>query len=109
MMYKLTTYRTVTGTKEVLEIPKKKETEWIIYQDNAPKFHVDCFDLQSESNVIMNSLVLCQQRSIEEVLRRISKKNKVNLAVVKPPMIEIEVKSEFRELQLPPLPEAWLN
>ena len=32
-----TTYRTLSGTKTVLEIPKRKPTQWIINQDNEPQ------------------------------------------------------------------------
>ena len=109
MTLKHTTYRTLTGTTDVIELPKKKNAQWVVYSDNQPKYHVDCFDLQTESNVIMNSLVLCSQTPIEEVLKKISKKNNVNLTVKKAPLIEIEVKSELKELDLQPLPLAWLN
>jgi len=109
MTLKHTVYRTFTGTTEVVELPKKINTQWIVYSGNQPKYHVDCFDLQTESNVIMNSLVLCSQTPIEEVLKKISKKNNVNLTVKKAPLIEIEVKSELKEFDLQPLPLEWLN
>ena len=68
MNFQLSTYRTLSGITEVLEIPRKKETQWVIYQDNKPKFFVDFFDLESESNTMMNSLVLCAKKNIEDVL-----------------------------------------
>ncbi|CAL2089539.1 hypothetical protein [Tenacibaculum sp. 190524A02b] len=109
MVYKLTTYKTLTGTKQILELQKKKRTEAIVYKGNQPAFFVDCFDLQTESNVKMNSLVLCQKRSIEEVIKDISKRNNIDLSVKEAPLFSIEKSYEYREVELPPLPENWLN
>ncbi|TYP99552.1 hypothetical protein C7447_101152 [Tenacibaculum adriaticum] len=109
MTYNLTTYRTITGKKQILETKKKKSTEAIIYQDGKPAFFVDCFDLQTESNVIMNSLVLCQQRSMNTVIKEIAQKNNINLSIKGTPLFVIKKTSEIKELELPPLPEEWLN
>lgn len=109
MTLKHTVYRTLTGTKEIVELPKKVNAQWVIYKDDKPTYHVDCFDLQTESNVIMNSRVLCNQKPIEEVLKRINKENNINLSIKKAPLIEIEVKSELKEFDLQPLPVEWLN
>ncbi|CAM1359530.1 conserved hypothetical protein [Tenacibaculum litopenaei] len=109
MTFKLTTYKTLTGTKEILELTQKTRTEAIVYHNNQPAYHVDCFDLQTESNVIMNSLVLAQKRSISEVIKDIAKKNNVDLAIKEAPIFSIEKSSEMREVELPPLPENWLN
>ncbi|OSY88793.1 hypothetical protein WH52_03760 [Tenacibaculum holothuriorum] len=109
MTFKLTTYKTLTGTKKILELPRKKNTEAIIYQDDKPAFHVDCFDLQTESNLQMNSLVLAQKRNIVEVIEEIGKKNNVNLSIKEKPFLAIEKESKLTEVELPPLPEAWLN
>jgi hypothetical protein len=108
MKYKLTTYRTLTGTKEVLEIQKKKSGQWIIYQNDEPTYLVDCFDFKKESNLIMNNLILSERKSIDKVIREIRKKNNVKISLPKVPIFEIEVKSEIKELELAPLPEDWL-
>ena len=109
MTFKLTTYKTLKGTKEILELKKKKSTEAIIYKDETPCFYVDCFDLQTESNIIMNSLVLCQQRKLTDVIKEISKKNNVNLSIQEAPFLSIEKSVKYTEIELPPLPESWLN
>lgn len=109
--YLATTYRTFSGIKEILEIPKKKETQWIIYQDNKPKFFVDFYDLKIESNAMMNSLVLCSKRSIQEVLELINKKNNINLSIpiISRLGIKKKVKSIVKHVDLQPLPEEWLS
>jgi len=109
MKYKVTTYRTLTGTKDIVELPKKKSTQWIIYQNNKPVYHVDCFDLKKESNLLINNLILSEQKTIEEVIRKIKKNRKVNLSIPKAPLFEIALKSETKELILQPLPEEWLT
>ena len=108
MKYKLTTYRTLTGTKEVLEIQKKKSGQWIIYQNDEPTYLVDCFDFKEESNLIMNNLILSERKSIDKVIREIRKRKNVKISLPKVPIFEIEVKSEIKELELAPFPEEWL-
>jgi hypothetical protein len=111
MNFQISTYRTLSGITEVLEISRKKETQWIVYQDNTPRFFVDFFDLEIESNVMMNSLVLCAKRSIEDVLNIISKNNNVNLSIKKISRLGFykKIKTEAKEINLDPLPEKWLS
>ena len=110
MTYLETTYRTLSGTKEVVELKEKKDTQWIIYRDNKPAYFVDFFDLEKESNAMMNSLVLCTKRSLDEVLELINKKNNINLSVPKISRLGFKkkVKSEVKNLELKPIPEEWL-
>ena len=111
MKLKLSTYRTFSGVKEVLEIPDKKETQWIIYENNKPKYFVDFFDLEIESNAMMNSLVLCSKRSLDDVLQLINKRNNIKLSIPKISKLGVKKKIKFEiiEMTLPPLPEEWLS
>ncbi len=109
MKYKLTTYRTLTGTKEVLFIPKKRSGQWVVYHNDEPTYFVDCFDFKKESNLIMNTLIISERKSISDVLKKIRKKQKVKLTLPKTPFFEIKVRSEVKELELKPLPEAWIQ
>jgi len=106
-----TTYRTLSGTKKIIEIPNKKNTQWVIYQDKEPKYYTDFYDLEIESNAIMNSLVLCNKRSIHEVLELINKRNNINLSIPKISRLGYKkvIKSEKIELALDPIPEKWLS
>jgi hypothetical protein len=111
MQLEYSTYRTLSGVKEVLEIPRKKPTQWIIYLDNQPKFFVDFFDLENESNAMMNSLVLCAKRDIRDVLQVIGKRNNVKLSI--PSISRIGIKKKLnsisKNITLDPLPEEWLS
>lgn len=109
MTFLNTTYRTFSGTKQVIEISKKKNTQWVIYKDNKPAYYVDFFDLEKESNAMMNSLVLCSKRTMREVLKLINKKNSINLSLPKVSLLDYKVKSKEVELNLDPIPEKWLS
>jgi hypothetical protein len=110
MMFLETTYKTLTGTKEIIEPLDKKNTKWVIYKDNKPAYFVDFYDLEIESNAMMNSLVLCAKRSIEDALDLINKKNNINLSVPKFSRFSFKrkIKSKKIELDLEPIPEEWL-
>jgi hypothetical protein len=110
MIFLETTYRTFSGAKKIIEIRQKKPTQWIIYKDDNPSYFVDFYDLEKESNCMMNSLVLCAKRSIKEVLELINKKNNINLSVPKISRLGFKkkIKSKLIELDLEPIPEEWL-
>ena len=105
-----TTYRTFSGTKTVIEIAKRKPTQWIINENNQPKFYVDLYDLSIESNAMMNSLVLCAKKSMQEVLETINQKNNINLSLTKVSKLGFKkkLKSVPKSINLEPLPEKWL-
>ncbi len=109
MKLKLIKYRTLTGIKEVVEIPENNYGKFVVYQNKQPKFHVDCFDYHHESNMLLNGLLLSKGKTISEVLKNINKKNSTNLSVEKAPLLEIEISSEFKNFDLEPLPLEWLN
>lgn len=111
MTLQANTYRTLSGAKEVIEIPNKKNTQWIIYLDNKPKYFIDLYNLEIESNSMMNSLVLFAKRSIHEALELINKKNNINLSIPKISRLgyKKKIKSKKVELKLEPIPEKWLS
>ena len=109
MKYKLTKYKTLTGNKEILELTENAYGQWIIYQNKKPMYHINCFDFKTESNQVLNSLLLAQQKSIGEVLNSINKKNKTKLSIEKAPLLEIKVDSQIKEYNLEPLPLEWVN
>ena len=109
-MFLSTTYKTLSGTKEVVESLEKKATKWVVYNDNKPAYFVDFYDLEKESNAMMNSLVLCTKRSMQEVLTLINKKNNTNLSIPKISRLGYKkvISSRKVDLNLGPIPEEWL-
>tara|TARA_B110000046_G_scaffold185661_1_gene228417 strand:+ start:13677 stop:14021 length:345 start_codon:yes stop_codon:yes gene_type:complete len=110
MIFKETTYRTLSGPKKIIQLRRKKSTQWVVYKDDKPAYFVDLYDLQKESNAMMNSLVLCAKRPMKEALELINKKNNINLSVPKTPCLIFnkKIKSELIELNLDTIPEEWL-
>ena len=110
MKFKLTTYKTPIRKIEIIEtVQGRNNIKAVIYQDDNPAFFVNCYDLETEANIEMNTLVLCQKSSIEAVVKRIAKKNNVNLSVKNAPLFTIGKSFEIVDLALPPLPLEWLN
>ena len=109
MKYRLETYKTLKGEKEIVKSLKSTSTQWVVYQDEKPKYYVDFFDIKTESNAIMNSLVMCDKRPIQEVLKIINKKNNVHLSIPKASYIRLKVKSEYTNLELESIPQKWLD
>lgn len=110
MTFLATTYRTLSGKKEIIELEVKKYTQWVVYSDNEPAYFVDFFDLENESNAMMNSLVLCAERTMEEALKLINKKHNINLSLPKISCLgyKKKIKSKIVELNLEPIPVKWL-
>lgn len=105
------TYRTLSGKSKVYEIPDRKPSQWLIYEDNKPRFYVDLYDLSIESNSMMNSLVLCGKRSIKETLDLVNKKNNTHLSlpVISRLGIYKIIKTAIVDIELEYLPEEWLD
>lgn len=104
------TYITLCGIKINIEISEKKYHQYLIYQDNKPAYLVDYYDLQNESNAMMNSMVLCSDKSIEDILKMINKQYNINLSIPKISKIGIHkrIKSKIINLDLGPIPIKWL-
>lgn len=97
------------GVTEVLEFVDNDYGQWIVYQDKKPKFHINCFDFSLESNQLLNNWVLSKQRSIDQVLNIINRRNNINLTLKKTPLFVLKAESETTEISLKPLPLEWLN
>ncbi len=109
MKYKRTKYKTLTGKKEILELTEDAYGQWIVYQNKKPMFHINCFDFENESNQILNGWLLAKQKTINEVLNDINRKNNTNLSIEKAPIFHREIESKIEELKLKPLPLDWVN
>ncbi|WP_166383829.1 MULTISPECIES: hypothetical protein [unclassified Polaribacter] len=110
MTFLANTYRTLSGTREIIVSLEEKSTQWVVYKDEKPAYFVDFYDLDKESNAMMNSLVLCTKRTIYEVLEIINNKNNINLSVPIKSRLGFKkiIKSRKVELDLGPIPEEWL-
>ena len=109
MKYRITTFKTLTGKLDFIDLGDHAYGEWVIYESKIPKFHVDCFRENSRSDSLINELIKNHGWTIERILNRINVMEGRKLEFVKRPLIEIEDSSELRELQLGPLPLEWIE
>lgn len=108
MKYLKTTYKTITGKADVIDIGDYTYGEWIIYENEKPRFHINCFRENSESDILIKNRIENQNQSIEFIINEINSKLKKKLTLGKRPTIEIKIKSELIEMVLHPLPIEWL-
>lgn len=109
MKFNVTTYKTITGKKRYLETIEKDNYQWIIYSGNRPKYFIDVFDFKTESNIILNSLLISSKKTINEIIEALNRKFNLNLSVPKAPSLSFKVKSEIKQFNLEPIPEEWLS
>ena len=111
MNFVINTYVTFSGIKKVVELCKKNHHQKLIYQDNKPAYFVDFYDLQKESNAMMNILVLCTGDPIDKVLNNINKRYSINLSIpiISKIRFQKKIKSEIIDLDLNPIPLKWLG
>ncbi len=105
----MTTYKMLRDTKNVFEVPYMKSTQWIICQDSESRYFVDCFDLKEASNRVLKKLILSERKTINSILKKINKQEKINLSVSRPPIIRIVLASEIKQIEMKPLPIEWIQ
>jgi len=102
------TYLTLTGKKHHYRITNKKNYQFLILKNGKPIYLVDCFDFTSESNLIMNNMIISQKESLKKIIKQIIKNNNVKISLSKPPLIKIKLEEKSILTNLDPLPEKWL-
>ncbi len=107
--YLQVSFRTLTGIRTFIDLGDFSYGEWIIYDNNIPKYHVGFSDIPSSSNKLLLSLLNSKTETIESILEKINTKNNTRLSLGKRPFIEIIEKEESIELDLTPLPDHWLE
>jgi len=107
--YLQVSFQTLTGIKTFIDLGDFSYGEWIIYDNNLPKYHITITDTASNSNNVIKSLIGTGTENIGSILGRINSKNNTRLSLGERPIIEIIKKEELIELDLPPLPDHWLE
>lgn len=109
MNCKLITYKTLSGEKKIARYEEKSSGKWIIYQNKQPKYHLDCFDLKSETGLLLNDLLFSEKKTIKQIVREVNKKYGTSLSIEKPPLIEIVKDRTIEDVQLETFPAKWLK
>lgn len=109
MKYLVRTFKTLTGDQVLIDLGDQAYGEWIVYENNAPKFHASCFKESSKSDSLLRDLIENDKWTFEALLARINHLEQKKLSLGKHPLIEIEVTSELKEIELEPIPVEWLG
>tara|TARA_B100000965_G_scaffold380370_1_gene376868 strand:+ start:891 stop:1256 length:366 start_codon:yes stop_codon:yes gene_type:complete len=104
MKYRIATYWTLTGKREFVDLGGQSYGEWIVYEKEIPKFHISCFSENSKSDFIIKELLEGYKWTIETIIDRINESHETALTLDNRPLIKIQTTSEFRDLELTPLP-----
>lgn len=109
MNCKLITYKTLLGNKKIARHEEKVSGKWIIYEDKQPTYFLDCFDLKSETGLLLNDLLFSKKKTIKQILKEVNKKYQTRLTMEKPPMIEIIKDTVIEDIRLKEFPAKWLK
>ncbi|MFY7669454.1 hypothetical protein ACOSP6_00065 [Tenacibaculum sp. MEBiC06402] len=109
MKYRTNKYLTLKGKIEELSLPDSAYGEWIIYDNNKPKFHVNISNYESKSDCLI-SLILTENKSeFKNILNDINKRFNRNLTLPSKTFFGIKLNSKLRESDLDTLPFKYID
>ena len=109
MKYRIVKYKTLTGIQEFVDLGDQAYGEWIVYINNFPKFHINCFRENSDSDVLIKKVIEKKNWTIEKLIDLVNENENIKLSLGTRPWIEIESSTELREITLEPLPYHWIE
>jgi len=108
--YRQLSFYTIRGITKFIDLGDFSYGEWIVYDCWVPKYHVNVFDEQYNSNFLIKSLIENKQETLDSIIDKINVNEGVKLSFgYRPLFIEIVQKSELVDLELGPLPEQWVK
>jgi hypothetical protein len=108
-LYRVITYYSLNGLTKFVDLGDSTYGEWIIYDNEVPKYHINYFNKDSDSDIAINSLLENKKETIQNIIYKINNKQGIKLSFGSRPSIEIVKKSELINLKLPPLPKDWVK
>ena len=77
-----------------------------MYDSNEPKYYIDAFNKDADSNKIIFEMLLNNKtETIESIINKINQNHTLKLSLDNRPFIKVRVKSEPVNLSLSPLPD----
>jgi hypothetical protein len=77
-----------------------------VYDAGVPKYYIDAFNKDADSNKIIFEMLLNNKtETIESIINKINQNHTLKLSLDNRPFIKVRVKSEPVNLSLPPLPD----
>jgi len=109
MKYRTNKYLTLKGEIQKVTLPDSAYGEWIVYENNEPKFHVNIFDYESKSNCLVNIILNENELEFESILTEINSKLERNLTLSVKTNFGIKINSKLVESDLDTLPFKWIE
>jgi hypothetical protein len=81
-----------------------------VYDAGEPKYYIDAFNKDADSNKIIFEILLNNKtETIESIISKINQNYGLKLSLDNRPFIKVRVKSESVSLSLPPLPDHFVK
>lgn len=101
-------YQTIRGKYIYINLPDSTYGQWIIRENNSPKYFIDCFS-KNESNSIIKHLMDDKNLAITNIIDLLVKHTGKKLCLDKKPLIGIKIDSQKKDINFDSIPIEWLN
>ncbi|QNK78342.1 hypothetical protein H7F37_04445 [Winogradskyella sp. PAMC22761] len=109
MKYRINKYITLNGKTQEVTLPDSAYGEWIIYENNEPKYHVNIFNYESKSDCLVLVIMNENKSEFKNILTDINNRFKRNLTLSSKTNFGIKINSKLVESELSPLPFEWIE
>lgn len=104
MKYRINKYLTLNGKTQKVTLPDSAYGEWIIYENNEPKYHVNIFNYKSKSDCLIFVILNENKSEFKSILNNINERFKRNLTLTSKTSFGIKINSRIVESELGSLP-----
>jgi hypothetical protein len=108
MKYRINKYLTLNGKIQEVTLPDSAYGEWIVYENNEPKYHVNIFNYESKSDCLVFAIMNESKSEFKNILIDINNRFKRNLTLSSKTNFGIKVNSKLIESELSSLPFEWI-
>ena len=110
ILYRVVTYYTIKGLLKGINLGDFVYGEWIVYDDNEARYHINVFKQRANSDIVINDLLLNNKNeTIKSIIGKINKNHGLKLSLNNRPFIRMRLRSEMVDLNLPPLPDQFIK
>ncbi len=109
MKYRTNKYLTLNGKIHQVTLPYSAYGEWIVYENNEPKFHVNILNYESKSDCLVFVIMNESKSEFKNILTDINNRFKRNLTLSSKTNFGIKINSRLVESELGSLPFEWIK
>lgn len=109
MTYRTNKYLTLNGKIQEVILLNSTYGEWIVYENNKPKFHVNIFNSESKSDCLVFIIMNETKSEFKNILIDINNRFERNLTLSSKTSFGIKISSQLVEYKLNSLPFEWIK